>query len=114
MLRSAAIQNLAAIDIVGERVDGGVDLVIVASADLDASPQTLRSLETKLTNYVEEASSGSFRTKLGIQDGATITIIIRGDHFISEEAIAVVQRFIQPAAQHGVGIIIAMPSQQAG
>jgi hypothetical protein len=42
------IQNLDAFDIVGERLDGGVDLVVVCSGPLDDSAEVLGLLRRKL------------------------------------------------------------------
>jgi len=39
------IQNIDAFDVVGERQDGGVDLVVSCSGPLDSSPSTLELIE---------------------------------------------------------------------
>jgi hypothetical protein len=46
------IQNLDAFDIVGERKDGGVDLVVSCSGPLDSSSTTLGLIERKVRAYL--------------------------------------------------------------
>jgi Family of unknown function (DUF6572) len=56
------IENVDRIDIVGERHDGGVEMVLVVSGPLDGSATTLSILERKIRNYVRELKSDEFLT----------------------------------------------------
>jgi hypothetical protein len=54
------IQNLDAFDIVGERKDGGVDLVVSCSGPLDTSSTTLGLIERKVRAYLVTIAHENF------------------------------------------------------
>jgi hypothetical protein len=70
------IQNVENIDLLGERNDGGIDLIIVASGPLDGSSTTLNLLEQKIRNYVTELSSPSFINEFGSSDNKFAIYIV--------------------------------------
>lgn len=76
MSYESPIQNINNIDILGERIDGGVDLIIVASGPLDGSLLTLNSLEEKIKNYASEVSSQAFIEQFGQPDVDKFKIIV--------------------------------------
>ena len=59
------IQNLDKIDIVGERTDGGVDLVIVVSSALTDSEYHEELLKTKIQSYTDTIFSDAWIAKYG-------------------------------------------------
>lgn len=59
------IQNLDQFDIVGNRKDGGVDLVIVVSGFLDNTERNEYLLKTKIQNYINEIFSDDWASKYG-------------------------------------------------
>jgi hypothetical protein len=71
------IHNVDELDIVGERNDGGVDLIIVVSGPLDGSAATLSMLESKIKNYIAALSSSEFKQKYGQpkENGNSIYIV---------------------------------------
>jgi hypothetical protein len=70
------IQNLGAFDILGVRKDGGIDAAIVAATAIDGSTETLRSLTTKVRNYVTELTSPEFLTQHPAAPGSTRSVIM--------------------------------------
>ena len=92
------IQNLDRLDIVGERNDGGVDLVIVVSGALDGSPSTLLLLETKIKNYIAELMSSEFKQKYRFSKNGGNSIYIVSDHPVDTLALAVIER-LKPSAK---------------
>ncbi|RDV23869.1 hypothetical protein DXV75_16980 [Alteromonas aestuariivivens] len=59
------IQNLDKIDIIGERKDGGVDLVIVVSSALTDSEYHEQLLKTKIQGYTDTIFSDEWISKYG-------------------------------------------------
>jgi len=57
------IQNLDSVDIVGKRVDGGVDLVIMVSSRLCNTSAHRGLLLRKIDTYVEALTSDEFRAE---------------------------------------------------
>jgi hypothetical protein len=97
MRKSLPIQNLDKLDIVGERMDGGLDLVIVASGPLDESPDTLHALRHKILNYLTEAGSPTLRSRYSIRSGAKIRIVVNCQHSISGAAMREIEQLMTTA-----------------
>jgi hypothetical protein len=66
------IAEVASIDIIGKRKDGGADLVILTSGPLDGSENTQRLLIQKLATYLDFAGSPEFAEEFG--QGVPVTI----------------------------------------
>jgi hypothetical protein len=56
----APIQNVD-VDLAAKRVDGGVDLFIVASGHLNGSPETQRLILAKVQSYLEQLNTPEFQ-----------------------------------------------------
>jgi hypothetical protein len=93
------IQNLDRFDLIGERVDGGVDLVVVCSGPLDSSPDTLNRLGCKVRNYLREIASETFRARFG---DASIAIFLSCAHPVSAAAGGLINVLETEAASQGV------------
>ena len=98
------IQNLGQLDIVGERHDGGVDLVIVVSGALDGSAETLELLERKILNYIAELSSDQFKRRFGQAPGRGHAICIVSEYPVDALALAVIARLEPQALQAGASL----------
>jgi len=98
------IQNLESLDIVGDRSDGGVDLVIVVSGPLDGSPATLSLLERKIRNYIAELASNEFRKKYRPPKNCGNSIFIFSEYPIDPLALAAIERFKPVARRVGANI----------
>jgi hypothetical protein len=96
------IQSLESIDITGERHDGGVDLVIVASQPIDASPETLDSIRRKVATYLTVIGLPEFQAEMGHPPPEKTAIIIACEHPIHPKALAVIAQCRAQAGARGV------------
>jgi hypothetical protein len=96
------IQNLANIDIIGERHDGGVDLAIIAAGPLDASAETLAALDQKIRNYLREINSDGFRAKYSTAFPGKVRIIVYCQHAIDMAALGLIEALRTQAQSQGV------------
>ena len=85
------IQELDNVDITGKRRDGGVDLVIVASRPIDASPETLESIRHKVRTYLAVIGSEEFQAETGYPPREKTAIILVCEHPIHPRAQAVIE-----------------------
>jgi hypothetical protein len=93
---------LDSIDIIGKRRDGGLDLAIVASQPIDASPTTLDSIRRKVRTYLTTISLEEFQAEFGHPPREKTVIIIACEHSIHPEALAVIAQCRVAAAAQGV------------
>lgn len=101
---SSPVGDVDTVDIVGVRKDGGLDLILTASAALDASPVTLSLLETKLRNYMSAALSKRFLNHYGRALGDPVTIYLSCAHPIADPAREVIRRLREEAREKGIGL----------
>lgn len=106
MMLEAPIQNLDKLDIVGERNDGGVDLIIVASGPLDGSSEVLLLLETKVKNYINELSKPSFKAKFGDANIKKCSIYVVCEYAIDERIIELIDQLKILANSSGAELAI--------
>lgn len=95
------------IDLVGVRVDGGLDLAIVCSGPLDESDETLRRLYQKTVAYLREIESEKFRERFGASDSASIRILVDCEHVVSTAAEGLIKALARQAAATGVEITLS-------
>ena len=95
------IQDLDSIDLIGERKDGGVDLVIVASQPLDDSADTCDSIRAKVSCYLTAIGSEAFQMEYGHPPREKTSIILVCDHPIYANASAVIEECKTVAAEQG-------------
>lgn len=96
------IQELDSIDLTGQRRDGGLDLVIVASQPLDDSPETLESIRRKVGTYLTAIGLEEFQAEMGNPPRDKTTIILACEHPIHPKALAVLAQCRATAAAQGV------------
>jgi hypothetical protein len=103
-MNDAPIQNLDAFDIVGERNDGGVDLLVVCSGPLDDSAQTQDLIRQKVQNYLDTAAHPNFAKVYPAAKEGPVSIVVACQHEIS----AVSQRTIDELTLKGTGMGITI------
>lgn len=86
------IQNSDRVDIVGERHDGGVDLIVVVCGPIDGSPSTLSLLERKIRRYVTELTSDEFRRRYHPSANRTNSILVVSEYAIDGLALGVIEQ----------------------
>ena len=102
------IENLEAFDVVGVRKDGGIDLVVSCAGPLDASPETLSALRTKIANYlyeISEARNPTLRESFNCSPTAEIRIIVSCDFPVDPLALDVVEEMKKAAQASGVEVL---------
>lgn len=105
----APIANLDAIDVVGVRQDGGLDLVISCSGPLDCSAETLKALCTKITNYlreIREAQSPTLFERYNCVSSASVRIIISCAYTMHQDVLQIIDRMKQIASSMGVELLV--------
>ncbi|MEI6233404.1 MAG: DUF6572 domain-containing protein [Planctomycetota bacterium] len=101
---SPPIQNPDAIDIIGRRVDGGVDMMLVASAYLDGSPSTQQLLKDKLDTYLAVLADPQFIHEFGPPTPTSAHIIIRCVVPPAQEIVALVEQLKPVVVKHGASL----------
>jgi hypothetical protein len=99
---SSPVGDADTVDIVGVRKDGRLDLVLTASAALDASAATLSLLEAKLRNYLTAALSERFLRDYGRALGAPVTIYVSCAYPIADSARDLIRKLREEALQKGI------------
>lgn len=108
-MKDSPISNLNVFDVVGVRKDGGLDLVISCSGDLDSSPSTVRSIEEKVGNYfreIFEAKNPTLLERYGCDIGSPIRIIVSCPFRIHPAAMSVVERMKSEASARGIDLVL--------
>lgn len=78
MAAEPPIQNLDSVDIVGKRCDGGVDLTIVVSSDLDDTQEHRDLLGGKLNTYLAVIADEDFQAEFGHPERVRIEELCHG------------------------------------
>ncbi|MBL8300862.1 MAG: hypothetical protein JNN30_21180 [Rhodanobacteraceae bacterium] len=100
------------LDVIGERNDGGVDMLVVTTGPLDASDETCRRLEEKLNAYLYAAVHPHFGSVYPAARDGCMRIFVSDSHMISERARALIQSFAAQALALGVEVRIGDPVAQ--
>lgn len=102
----APIQELESVDLTGQRRDGGVDLVIVASQPLDGSDDTLAAIRHKVGYYLDVIDLPEFQEDMGHPPRDRTSIIIACDFPIHPWAAEVIEECQEASTQRGVQLVL--------
>jgi hypothetical protein len=105
-MNEAPIQNLDSFDIVGERNDGGVDLVVVCSGPLDDSLQTQALLRGKVQNYLHTAVHPNFANVYPAAKKGPVRIVVACPHAISAASQKTLSELTEKGSAMGVNITV--------
>jgi hypothetical protein len=97
------------LDVVGERNDGGVDMLVATAGPLDASDETCRRLQEKLSAYLYAATHPNFAKVYPAGRDGRVRIFVSDSHTISERARVVVEIFSREALARDVEVHIGSP-----
>jgi hypothetical protein len=100
------IQNLDSFDVVGERIDGGVDLVVTCSGPLDASPGTLDLIERKVLAYLKTIAHENFARVYPAAQRGRVRIFVCCEHSVSDAAGKLIDTLTSSAGLQGVALSI--------
>ncbi|MBL0163833.1 MAG: hypothetical protein IPP82_09390 [Xanthomonadales bacterium] len=107
---NSTISKFDSIDVVGVRVDGGLDLLISCVGDLDGSPFTLNALRKKIRSYLNEvlcATNPTIRERYGCQMKSRIRILISYSFRVAPQAQALVNDLQHEAEIAGVELVLS-------
>ena len=97
------------LDVIGERNDGGVDMLIVTTGPLDASDATCQKLQEKLSTYLHAAVHPNFANVYPAASTGRVRIFVSDSHVVSDRARQVVESMSREALTRGVEIRIGDP-----
>jgi hypothetical protein len=100
------IRNLDAFDVVGNRLDGGVDLLISCSGPLDESVGTLRLIEQKVTGYLVAIAHENFAKVYPAAQRGPARIFISCSYPVSAAARSMIATLKARAAQSGIDLLL--------
>jgi hypothetical protein len=96
------IQDLNGIDLTGQRQDGGVDLIVVASQPIDDSPETLESIRHKVWAYLSVVDTEEFQAEMSHPPRDKTAIIVVCEHPIHPKALIVLGQCSAESAVRGI------------
>jgi len=97
------------LDVVGERNDGGVDMVVSTTGPLDDSDATCQHLQAKLNTYLYAATHPNFASVYPAASAGRVRIFVSDTHEISDRARQVVESLSKEAISRGIEIRIGSP-----
>lgn len=97
------------LDVIGERNDGGVDMLVATSGPLDASDETCERLRAKLSAYLYAAVHPNFVNVYPAARDGRIRIFVSDCHAISERARLLIESFSREAYARNVEVHIGDP-----
>jgi hypothetical protein len=105
-MNEAPIQNLDSFDIVGQRNDGGVDLVVVCSGPLDDSTRTQALLRGKVQNYLATAVHPNFANVYLAAKEGPVRIVVACPHGISVVSQKTLSELTEKGSAIGINITV--------
>jgi hypothetical protein len=100
------IRNLDAFDVVGNRLDGGVDLVISCSGPPDESVGTLSLIEQKVNGYLVAIAHENFPRVYPAAQRGPARIFISCEHPVSSGARGMIATLKARAEQSGIELLL--------
>jgi len=97
------------LDVIGERKDGGVNMLVVTNTFLDDSDATCRHLEKKLRAYLYAATHENFPKVYPAARTGRTRIFVSDRHSVSGRARLVVEVFAKQAMARDVEVRIGDP-----
>jgi hypothetical protein len=100
------IYNADTIDLIAERKEGGLDMFIISSGSIDASPDTQKLLLDKIDNYVGYINSEDFSKEFPEMEKDKIRIIFELEEKIPELLSELCQKVVLWTEDNGVSFIV--------
>ena len=97
------------LDVIGERNDGGVDMLVVTTGPLDASDATCQQLQAKLNIYLYAATHPNFANVYPAAGTGPIRIFVSDSNAVSDRARQVVEAVSREALARGIEVRIGNP-----
>ena len=97
------------LDVIGQRKDGGVDMLVSTAGPLDASDVTCGRLREKLNAYLFAAVHPNFANVYPAARTGRVRIFVSDSHAISDRARLLVDEFAREALTRNVEVRIGSP-----
>jgi hypothetical protein len=97
------------LDVIGERKEGGVDMLVVTTGHLDASDATCGRLREKLSAYLYAAVHPNFANVYPAARTGRVRIFVSDSHGVSDRARLVVEDLSREALTRNVEVRIGDP-----
>lgn len=110
-MSESPIQNLDRIDILGQRVDGGVDMVIVVSGPLHNTEDHIERVRKKMITYLEELASPQFLDRFPNSTSSSFSILFVTEHKIDGAILRLIESFRLVAGSMGASLNIISPDE---
>lgn len=94
------------IDLMAERKDGGIDLFIISSGEIDSSEQTQKLLLNKVEKYLGYINSKDFKQDFIDIDTKKIRIIFEVEKKAPELLMKLCEKIVPWAEENGVKFIV--------
>lgn len=104
------IYDANSIDIIGKRLDGGVDLYIISSGAIDASPETQTLLLDKVENYLGYICSEEFKKDFPDVRTDMVSIVFELDEKPPRELLMLCERIVPWTKDYGVTFLVRKKS----
>lgn len=105
------IYDANCIDIMGKRIDGGVDLYIISSGSIDASPETQTLLLDKVENYLGYICSEKFKKDFPGVRPEEVNIMFQLAKKPPRELLMLCERIVPWAKDYGVTFLVTKEPQ---
>jgi hypothetical protein len=96
------VQCIDRFDVIGQRVDGGVDLVVVCSGPLDESAATLQALDLKIRGYIETSTHSHFSRTYPAALTGPVRIFVSCKYAVSSGALGLINSLARVAEARGI------------
>jgi hypothetical protein len=100
------IHDVTTIDVMGQRIDGGLDMVIVVEGPLEGTTEDLAQVAAKVRNYLREAMDTSFQREYGIQRLAQVTILFESKYAIDPAVDVLLSRLAKEVSATGARLVV--------
>jgi hypothetical protein len=106
---SSPLSEVDNLDVIGERNDGGVDMLVVTTGPLDASDETCERLQQKLDAYLYAAVHSNFANVYPTVRNGRVRIFVSDSYDISQRSRRLIETFSHEAHKRNVEVKIGSP-----
>ena len=106
------IYDVNNIDLIAERKNGGVDLFIISSGEIDASENTQKLLLDKVGNYLGYVNSNEFATTFPGVSKDKVTIVFELEKQAPELLLGLCKKIVPWTEDNGVSFVVVTPKKQ--
>lgn len=106
---SHSIAQVDALDVIGKRIDGGADLVIIAGSWVDGDLRSQRRLLAKLENYLGFIMSEEFSREFGPFEGTGVAVRVQFSNGAHDNIIQLLEQCLPQVEAMGIKLVWQRP-----